>query len=65
MKVATKIERPTDRSDELKASSRTVRLLDVPEHRFAMIDGTGPPAPAEFEARIPACMGWPTGCGSP
>ena len=57
MKVATKIERPTDRPDELKASSRKVRLLDVPEHRFVMIDGTGPPAPAEFEARIPGLYG--------
>ncbi len=57
MKVATQVQRPIDRQDELKASTRAVRLLDVPAHRFVMIDGTGPPAPAEFEARIPSLYG--------
>lgn len=57
MKVATEIERPIDRLDELKATPKQIRLLDVPAHRFAMIDGSGPPAPEAFEMRMPGLYG--------
>ena len=57
MKVATEIQRPLDRQDELKAPSKRIRLLDVPTHRFVMIDGSGPPAPEAFEARMPGLYG--------
>ncbi len=57
MKVATEIQRPDDRQDELKASSKRIRLLDVPAHRFVMIDGSGPPVPEAFEARMPGLYG--------
>jgi hypothetical protein len=53
MQVATVFERPTDRADELVASRAEVRFLDVPAHRFVMIDGEGPPVPEAFSARIP------------
>jgi hypothetical protein len=57
MKVATEIQRPIDRQDELKASAKGIRLLDVPMHRFVMIDGSGPPVPEAFEARMPGLYG--------
>ncbi len=57
MKVATEIQPPIDRQDEWKAPKRGIRLLDIPEHRFAMIDGTGPPLPEAFEARMPGLYG--------
>lgn len=57
MKVATQIQRPIDRWDELKAPSKAIRLLDVPAHRFVMIDGSGPPASEAFEVRIPGLYG--------
>ena len=53
MKVETVFERPTDRTDELSARKDRVRFLDVPAHRFVMIDGEGPPLPEAFEARMP------------
>ncbi|MGZ8571214.1 MAG: hypothetical protein ACXWW5_03210 [Actinomycetota bacterium] len=57
MKVAMDIRPPIDRQDELKAFKTGIRLLDIPEHRFAMIDGAGPPVPAAFEVRIPGLYG--------
>jgi hypothetical protein len=57
MKVATEIQRPIDRQDELKATPKRIRFLDVPAHRFVMIDGSGPPAPEAFEARMPGLYG--------
>jgi hypothetical protein len=54
MQVATVFERPTDRADEFVASTTEVRFLDVPTHRFVMIDGEGPPVPEAFAARTPA-----------
>jgi hypothetical protein len=42
-----------DRDDELKAPRTKIRLLRIPSHRFAMIDGEGPPVPEAFQARIP------------
>ncbi len=53
MRTETVFERPTDRQDELKATKGVVRFLDVPTHRFVMIDGEGPPVPEAFEARMP------------
>lgn len=57
MKVASEIERPLDRQDELKAHSNRIRLLHIPTHRFVMIDGSGPPVPEAFEARMPGLYG--------
>jgi hypothetical protein len=57
MKVATEIQPPVDRQDEFKAPKRGIRLLDIPEHRFAMIDGEGPPLPEVFEVRMPGLYG--------
>jgi hypothetical protein len=52
--VGTRIEAPKDRSDEYRVRAGTVRLLSIPRHRFAMIDGEGPPDPDELGARMPA-----------
>ena len=57
MKVATEIQRPLDRQDEFKAPKRGIRLLDIPPHAFVMIDGSGPPLPSAFEARMPGLYG--------
>ncbi|MGH2596576.1 MAG: GyrI-like domain-containing protein [Actinomycetota bacterium] len=57
MDVLTRIERPTDRQDEFKASKDRIRLLEIPSHRFVMIDGVGPPVPEAFEARMPGLYG--------
>ncbi len=57
MKVATEIRPPIDRQDEWKAPKHGIRLLDVPAHRFVMIDGTGAPLPSAFEARMPGLYG--------
>ena len=52
------IERPTDRSDELRAPRRGIRLLTVPERRFVMIDGSGRPGGEVFEPRMPGLYGF-------
>ena len=57
MQTMTRIEHPTDRQDELKASKGRVRLLRIPPHRFVMIDGTGPPVPESFGTRMPGLYG--------
>jgi hypothetical protein len=57
MRVEARFERPTGRTDELKGSKDRVRFLDVPAHRFVMIDGAGPPVPEAFEARTPGLYG--------
>ena len=41
-----------DRDDEVRAPRDRIRLLTIPEHRFVMIDGEGPPAGEAFEARM-------------
>lgn len=46
-------ERPRDRNDELRASARAVGFLELPERRFVMIDGEGPPGDAAFAPRMP------------
>ena len=48
-----RFERPKDRADELRAKADGVRYLEIPEHRFVMIDGEGPAGGAAFEARLP------------
>jgi hypothetical protein len=45
-------ERPRDRDDELRGR-REVRFLDLPERRFVMIDGEGPPGEVTFAPRMP------------
>jgi hypothetical protein len=55
------IERPANREDELRAPRDRVRFLEIPEHRFVMIDGAGPPVPEAFEARFPALYGYAYG----
>jgi hypothetical protein len=57
MRTATRIERPADRSDELRVRRGEVRFLHVPVHRFVMVDGTGPPALEALAARTPALFG--------
>jgi hypothetical protein len=51
------IERATSRDDELRVRAGRVRFLTIPNHRFVMIDGSGPPDPAAFEARMPGLYG--------
>jgi len=46
-------ERPADREAELRVRRGAVRFLTIPEHRFVMADGSGPPDPEAFEARAP------------
>jgi hypothetical protein len=46
-------ERPETRRDELAGRPGVVRFLRLPERRFVMIDGDGPPAAAAFAARMP------------
>jgi hypothetical protein len=45
-------EEPADRNDELRVTT-AIRFLELPTRRFVMIDGEGPPAEAEFAARMP------------
>jgi hypothetical protein len=54
MATKTLLARPTDRLDEYRARAGAVRFLTIPRHRFAMLDGSGPPDPDELAARIPA-----------
>ena len=54
MAIETLIVRPADRADEYRVRAGTVRFLTIPRHRFAMLDGAGPPDPDELAARIPA-----------
>ncbi len=51
--AAVAFARPTDRADEFGASPGTVRFVDVPSHRFVMIDGQGAPGDATFAPRMP------------
>lgn len=54
MAAETLIARAADRADEYRVRARAVRFLTIPRHRFAMVDGSGPPDSAELAARIPA-----------
>jgi hypothetical protein len=51
------LERPKDRLDELRSPRDGIRLLTIPERRFVMIDGSGPPGGEAFEARMPGLYG--------
>jgi hypothetical protein len=53
MIVKPLIETPSDRLDEFHVRKGRVRFLCIPRHRFAMLDGSGPPE-AGLAARIPA-----------
>jgi hypothetical protein len=52
-RAATSFERPTDRADELQCPTGLVRFLEIPVHRFVMIDGSGAPGDASFRPRMP------------
>jgi hypothetical protein len=54
MAAETLIAHAADRADEYRVRARAVRFLTIPRHRFAMVDGSGPPDSAELAARIPA-----------
>lgn len=56
----TSFERPTDRADELRATPERVRFLEIPEHRFVMVDGNGPPGGESFTLRLPGSIPSPT-----
>lgn len=45
--------RPRDRGDEFVAPAGVVRLVDLPAHRFVMIDGEGKPGDVTFAPRMP------------
>ena len=51
------IEPPKDREDECRVRRDAVRLVSIPEHRFVMVDGSGPPGGEAFEARMPGLYG--------
>jgi hypothetical protein len=51
------IEQPKDRHDEYEVRPGVVRFLFIPEHRFVMVDGSGPPGEVAFEARMPGVYG--------
>jgi hypothetical protein len=57
MRTGTIVEHPVDHADELKAPKGRIRILDIPPHRFVMIDGSGAPLPAAFQARMPGLYG--------
>jgi hypothetical protein len=46
-------ERAADRADELRARRDDVRFVEVPTHRFVMVDGHGPPGGEAFARRVP------------
>lgn len=51
------IEQPKDRHDEYKVRHGAVRFLSIPDHRFVMVDGSGPPGEEAFAARMPGVYG--------
>jgi hypothetical protein len=54
---AAVIERPNDHDDEYRVGRNEVRLLSIPEHRFVMVEGSGPAGGEAFEARMPGLYG--------
>jgi hypothetical protein len=50
-------DRPTDRADELRATKGSVRFIEIPAHRFVMVDGDGPPGGEPFRQRVPGLYG--------
>lgn len=57
MSANAAIERPKDREDEYRVRRGSVRLLTIPEHRFVMVDGSGPAGGEAFERRMPGLYG--------
>jgi hypothetical protein len=51
--AAVVFEAPSDRAAELAGRPGAVRFLRLGIRPFVMIDGSGPPAPTEFAARMP------------
>lgn len=51
------VEHPKDRADEYRVRRGAVRFLTIPEHRFVMVDGSGPAGGEAFEARMPGLYG--------
>lgn len=51
--AAVDFVRPRDRGDEFVAPAGVVRFVDLPAHRFVMIDGDGKPGGATFAPRMP------------
>ncbi len=50
-------DRPADRADELRAKQGSVRFIEIPAHRFVMVDGEGPPGGEAFTQRLPGIYG--------
>ena len=50
-------EHPRDRDDEYRVRRNEVRLLSIPDHRFVMVDGSGPAGGEAFEERMPGLYG--------
>jgi hypothetical protein len=53
MAPAPPFERQADRAAEYRGKPGAVRFVDLPAHRFVMIDGEGPPGPDAFAPRMP------------
>ncbi|MGZ6299702.1 MAG: GyrI-like domain-containing protein [Candidatus Limnocylindria bacterium] len=51
--TAVDFARPAARADEFVAPSGAVRFVDLPVHRFVMIDGEGKPGDMTFAPRMP------------
>jgi hypothetical protein len=51
--AAVSFEAPISRREEVAGKPGVVRFLRMPEHRFVMIDGEGPPAESAFVDRMP------------
>jgi hypothetical protein len=51
--TADPFEVPSSRREEVAGKPGVVRFLRMPEHRFVMIDGEGPPAESAFVDRMP------------
>lgn len=47
----------TDRDDEVRAPRTHIRLLEIPRHRFVMMDGVGTPNGRAFEPRMAGLYG--------
>lgn len=51
--AAVDFAHPVDRADEYAAPAGAVRFVDLPVHRFVMIDGEGKPGDTTFAPRMP------------
>lgn len=51
--AAVAFAHPTDRADEFATPIGAVGFLDLPAHRFVMIDGEGKPGDTTFAPRMP------------